>query len=52
VIAKNKIGPSQPSEPSKQYCSTPEDVPHKNPDNVIGQGDRPDNLVIRWTVSN
>ena len=28
-----------------------EDIPEKNPENVIGEGDEPDNLVIYWTVS-
>ena len=35
VIARNKIGPSLPSDHSKM-CSTPADVPYKNPDNVEG----------------
>lgn len=48
VIARNKIGASEPSGPSER-CTTEEDVPFKNPENVIGRGDRPDNLVIRWT---
>ncbi len=30
-------------------CLTPEDVPHKNPDNVEGRGTAPNNLVIYWT---
>ncbi|KAJ8955459.1 hypothetical protein NQ318_003559 [Aromia moschata] len=30
-------------------CETKPEVPHKNPDNVKGEGDRPDNLVITWT---
>lgn len=50
VIAFNKIGPSQPSAHSS-VCTTQEDVPFKNPDNVEGRGDQPNNLVIRWTVS-
>ncbi|KAL3290227.1 hypothetical protein HHI36_023584 [Cryptolaemus montrouzieri] len=48
VIAQNKIGKSQPSGHS-DVCSTPPEVPQKNPDNVKGEGDRPDNLVITWT---
>lgn len=50
IIAWNKIGKSQPSSHS-DVCTTAEDVPYKNPDNVVGEGDKPDNLVIRWTVS-
>ena len=26
------------------------DVPHKNPDNVAGHGEDPNNLIITWTV--
>ncbi|XP_065166394.1 neuroglian isoform X2 [Atheta coriaria] len=48
VLAHNKIGPSLPSSHS-DVCSTQPQVPHKNPDRVEGEGDRPDNLVIRWT---
>lgn len=51
VVAKNNIGPSQPSTHSK-ICSTQPSVPHKNPQNVEGKGTDPNNLVIRWTVSN
>lgn len=49
VRARNKIGPSEPSGPS-QHCATPETVPKKNPDKVMGRGTEPDNLVISWTV--
>lgn len=48
VIAWNKIGPSLPSGHSEP-CTTQPDVPHKNPDNVVGQGTQPDNLMIKWT---
>ncbi|KAG8195062.1 hypothetical protein JTE90_029641 [Oedothorax gibbosus] len=49
VIARNKIGPSEPSGHSG-VCETPEDVPYKNPDNVQGKGTEKDNLVISWTA--
>ncbi|KAJ8985876.1 hypothetical protein NQ317_006250 [Molorchus minor] len=49
VIAVNKIGMSTPSDHSETICETKPEVPHKNPDNVKGEGDRPDNLVITWT---
>lgn len=49
VRARNKIGPSEPSAPS-EHCTTPEAVPYKNPDKVIGKGTNPTNLVISWTV--
>ncbi|XP_022908169.1 neuroglian isoform X2 [Onthophagus taurus] len=48
VIAVNKIGLSIPSSHSG-VCTTQADVPHKNPDNVEGEGTQPDNLVIKWT---
>ena len=51
VIATNKVGNSEPSE-SSDVCTTPPNVPFKNPDNVMGRGTSPDNLVISWTVSN
>ena len=67
VIARNKVGDSLPSGHSKvcknnqilaplykplfQVCLTPEDVPYKNPDNVMGRGHASNNLVISWTVS-
>ncbi|EDW51334.1 GM21680 [Drosophila sechellia] len=48
VIAFNKIGASPPSAHSDS-CTTQPDVPFKNPDNVVGQGTEPNNLVISWT---
>ncbi|XP_032913044.1 neuronal cell adhesion molecule isoform X14 [Catharus ustulatus] len=47
VIAVNKIGRSQPSEPSDQYL-TKSASPDENPANVQGIGSEPDNLVITW----
>ena len=41
---------SDPSLTSKQVCKTDQNLPEKNPENVIGEGDEPDNLVIYWTV--
>lgn len=48
VIAWNKIDQSGPSDHS-QVCTTQEDVPYKNPENVEGKGTEPNNMVIRWT---
>ncbi|XP_031336931.1 neuroglian isoform X2 [Photinus pyralis] len=48
VIAVNKIGQSKPSDHSG-VCTTSAELPHRNPDNVEGKGDRPDNLIISWT---
>ena len=47
VIARNKIGPSPPSDHSSM-CATPADVPYKNPDNVEGRGSTATNLVVTW----
>ena len=51
VIARNKVGNSEPSN-VWSLCTTPPDVPFKNPDNVEGRGTSPTNLVISWTVRN
>ena len=50
VIARNKVGNSEPSNALDHACRTPPDVPFKNPDNVEGRGTSPTNLVISWTV--
>ena len=47
VVARNKIGPSLPSDASDR-CTTEEDVPHKNPEKVVGRGSTPSNLEITW----
>lgn len=49
VLARNKIGLSLPSMQTFNVCTTQPDVPTKNPENVIGEGDEPNNLVIFWT---
>jgi len=51
VLSRNKIGTSLPSFQSRNVCRTEPGVPDTNPENVIGEGDRPGNLVIFWTVS-
>ena len=50
VLARNKIGMSYPSEHTTTVCRTIQDHPFKNPENVIAEGDLPDNLVVFWTV--
>ena len=42
-------GTSLPS-PHSEVCTTETDVPYKNPDNVMGKGTTPQNLVISWTT--
>ncbi|KAI4487248.1 hypothetical protein M0804_005397 [Polistes exclamans] len=49
VLAWNKIGKSLPSSHS-DICTTLSDVPYRNPDNVMGNGTTPQNLVISWTT--
>ena len=51
VLARNKVGYSKPSQHTTMMCTTEADVPYKNPENVIAEGDRPGNMVIFWTVS-
>ena len=48
VSAVNSAGASDYSTASERVCSTQEDVPHKNPDDVYGRGNGPKNLVISW----
>jgi len=50
VMSRNKIGLSLPSFQSRNVCHTEPGVPDTNPENVIGEGDQPGNLVIFWTV--
>ncbi|XP_018050218.1 PREDICTED: neuroglian isoform X1 [Atta colombica] len=49
ILAWNKIGTSLPSSHS-DVCTTLPDLPDKNPENVMGKGTTPQNLVISWTV--
>uniref|UniRef100_A0A3B4XIE1 Neural cell adhesion molecule L1 n=1 Tax=Seriola lalandi dorsalis TaxID=1841481 RepID=A0A3B4XIE1_SERLL len=52
VLAQNRVGYSQPSQPSRQYRTNPagsEHAPDENPSDVHGEGTEPDNLVIYWT---
>lgn len=49
MILFSNAGPSLPSSFS-DVCTTEQDVPYKNPDNVIGKGTTPQNLVISWTT--
>lgn len=48
VVARNKIGNSIPSTPSK-ICTTPENSPDKNPANVKGEGSIRTNMIISWS---
>ncbi|XP_051248818.1 neuronal cell adhesion molecule a isoform X10 [Dicentrarchus labrax] len=48
VLAKNRVGFSEPSLPSSQYRTNPA-APDENPSDVQGVGIEPGNLVISWT---
>ncbi|XP_033987437.1 neuronal cell adhesion molecule a isoform X2 [Trematomus bernacchii] len=48
VLGMNRVGYSQPSQPSSQYRTTPA-APDDNPSDVSGVGTQPGNLVISWT---
>lgn len=48
VLAMNRIGYSEPSQPSNQYRTSPA-APEENPADVQGRGTMPSNLVITWT---
>ncbi|XP_063761951.1 neuronal cell adhesion molecule a isoform X7 [Eleginops maclovinus] len=47
VLAVNRVGYSQPSQPSSQYRTSPA-APDDNPSDVRGEGSEPGNLVISW----
>ncbi|XP_059182100.1 neuronal cell adhesion molecule a isoform X4 [Centropristis striata] len=48
VLSMNRVGYSEPSQPSSQYRTNPA-APDENPSSVQGVGEKPDNLVITWT---
>uniref|UniRef100_A0A4W6DAR6 Neural cell adhesion molecule L1 n=1 Tax=Lates calcarifer TaxID=8187 RepID=A0A4W6DAR6_LATCA len=48
VLAQNRVGHSDPSQPSRQYRTSPA-APDENPSDVQGVGTEPGNLVITWT---
>uniref|UniRef100_A0A669BQY9 Neuronal cell adhesion molecule a n=1 Tax=Oreochromis niloticus TaxID=8128 RepID=A0A669BQY9_ORENI len=48
VLAKNRVGYSEPSQSSRQYRTNPA-APDENPSGVQGVGTEPGNLVISWT---
>ncbi|XP_051912012.1 neuronal cell adhesion molecule a isoform X14 [Hippocampus zosterae] len=48
VLAKNQVGYSRASQPSRQYRTNPA-APDENPSDVQGKGTEPGNLLISWT---
>ncbi|XP_072310994.1 neuronal cell adhesion molecule a isoform X9 [Eucyclogobius newberryi] len=48
VLALNRVGYSDASQPSRQYRTNPA-APDINPAHVQGEGTEPGNLVISWT---
>ncbi|XP_014861512.1 PREDICTED: neuronal cell adhesion molecule-like isoform X7 [Poecilia mexicana] len=47
VLARNAVGLSKPSSPSRMYKTKPA-APDQNPKNVRGSGNKHNNLVITW----
>ena len=50
VLARNSIGYSEPSLPTKEPCPVPPGHPDRNPDKVGTKTDRKYKLVITWEV--
>ncbi|KAF7638211.1 hypothetical protein Mgra_00002441 [Meloidogyne graminicola] len=46
LYGRSQPSPSMPIFPFK--CYSPPDIPFKNPSNVIAEGNKPNNLIIRW----
>lgn len=51
VLAKNSLGYSDPSKPTKKECNTPPERPTSNPVNVRTKTDKEGKLIITWDVS-
>jgi len=51
VIARNTLGISDPSPFTQSKCETPAKKPVNDPDWVCTSSEEPDQLVIRWKVS-
>lgn len=51
VMAKNSLGYSEPSLPTKTECNTPPERPTSNPVNVKTKTDKKGKLIITWDVS-
>jgi len=51
LLAKNDVGFSEPSEPTKQQCITPPERPSSNPKNVHTLTHKMGKLIVTWTVS-
>ncbi|XP_064605046.1 neuroglian-like isoform X2 [Liolophura sinensis] len=49
VLSSNKIGDSEPSEPTLRVCNTKPDVPYTNPANVRTIGEKQRSLIVEWT---
>ncbi|XP_061178933.1 neuroglian-like [Saccostrea echinata] len=48
VMAKNSLGYSEPSKPTKKECNTPPERPTSNPVNVKMKTDKEGKLIITW----
>ena len=51
VKARNSLGYSDRSAFTGSYCTTPPDIPYKDPENVCSESGEPDELIVTWDVS-
>lgn len=51
LLAKNEVGFSKPSDPTKQQCTTPPEKPGGNPKDVRTLTHKMGKLIVTWTVS-
>lgn len=50
LLAKNRVGFSEPSQPTKTDCTTPPERPGSNPKNVHTLTHKQGKLIVTWTV--
>lgn len=48
VVAQNREGESQPSQPTLRVCMTNPDTPYKNPRHVHTDRSKPGFLIVKW----
>ena len=51
ILAKNSVGYSGPSSPTKDHCTTPPEKPGGNPKDVRTLTYKKGKLIVTWTVS-
>lgn len=50
LLAKNRVGFSEPSQPTKMHCTTPPERPGSNPKDVHTLTHKMGKLIVTWTV--